>query len=143
MADCFDLERFVTAQYPIWTQVREELLAGCKRSHWMWFIFPQIVGLGCSATSRYYAITSLDEARAYLAHSVLGKRLIESTSIVNAIEDRTPLQIFGGIDELKFRSSMTLFTLADPEEPAFRDALKKYFHGASDPSTIDHIGRTG
>ena len=96
-----------------------ELRAGCKRSHWMWFVFPQLAGLGRSTTAWHYALASLDEARSYLAHPVLGPRLIECTTLVNAVEDRSAHQIFGDPDDLKFRSSMTLFALAQPDEPAF------------------------
>ncbi len=128
MSDPFKLNRFVKAQKPLLTQVGEELRAGCKCSHWMWFVFPQLAGLGTSPDSRYYAIASLAEARAYLTHPVLGSRLIEWTGLVNALENRSAAQIFHG-DDVKFHSSMTLFALADPSERAFSKALNKYFAG--------------
>ena len=109
MPDPFNLDRFVQAQDPVLAQVRAELWAGHKRTHWMWFVFPQLAGLGRSDTARYYALASLEEARAYLAHPLLGPRLIECTNLVNAVEGRSAHQIFGSPDDLKFHSSMTLF----------------------------------
>ena len=137
MADPSDLDRFVKAQNPVLTQVHSELRAGAKRTHWMWFVFPQLAGLGRSDTARYYALASLDEARAYLAHPLLGPRLIECTNLVNAVEDRSVHQIFGSPDDLKFHSSMTLFALARPSEQAFSNALSKYFGGAPDRLTTE------
>ena len=119
MPDPFDLDRFVQAQDPVLAQVRRELGEGRKRSHWMWFVFPQLRGLGRSATARHYGIGSLAEARAYLAHPALGSRLVECTGLVNRIEGRSAHQIFGGLDDLKFHSSMTLFA-AGLEAPVFR-----------------------
>jgi uncharacterized protein (DUF1810 family) len=139
MADPFDLNRFVKAQDPVLTQVRSELRAGLKRSHWMWFVFPQLAGLGRSPTARHYALASLDEARAYLAHPVLGPRLIECTALVNAVEGRSAHQIFGDPDDLKFHSSMTLFAAARPDEPAFSEALRTYFGGVPDRSTTEML----
>ena len=110
--DRFPLQRFVEAQEPIYDRVRHELRAGRKESHWMWFIFPQIAGLGQSATSIRFAVASLDEAKAYLAHPVLGQRLRECAAIVAGVEGRTAREIFGPVDEMKFRSSMTLFAKA-------------------------------
>ena len=122
-SDPFNLERFVTAQGPVIEIAMAELAAGRKRSHWMWFVFPQIRGLGSSATAVHYAIGGLAEAAAYLAHPVLGPRLLECTRIVSGVKNRPAHEIFGEPDDLKFRSSLTLFHLAAPEEPAFRNAL--------------------
>src|SRR3954451_18865691 len=115
--DSFSLARFIEAQESVYPAVLGELREGRKRTHWMWFVFPQIQGLGRSSTAQNYAISSIDEARAYLQHPVLGARLRECTQLVNAIEDRTVLEIFGSPDDLKFHSSMTLFAEAgaDPE----------------------------
>ncbi len=124
--DKFDLQRFVDAQNPVIDRVRAELRAGDKQSHWMWFVFPQTAGLGHSAMSRRYAIAGNDEALAYLAHPVLGPRLRELTAIVNGVEGRSLEQIFGGIDAMKFRSSMALFSAAAPDEAVFRQAIQKY-----------------
>ena len=140
MPDAFDLERFVTAQQPVLAQVQEELRGGRKRSHWMWFIFPQLSGLGHSATARYYAIGSRQEAIAYLAHPQLGPRLIACGELVNRIEGRSVEQIFGSPDDLKFRSCMTLFAALRPESTVFSGALARYFDGAPDPATIDRLG---
>jgi len=131
-----DLERFVTAQNGVVSDVEAELTSGRKRSHWMWFVFPQLAGLGGSGMAQHYAIKSLDEARAYLAHPVLSARLLKWTELVNAIEGKTANQIFGWPDDLKFRSSMTLFRRADPNVAAFRAALAKYYDG-EDPRTIE------
>jgi uncharacterized protein (DUF1810 family) len=142
MPDPFDLSRFVKAQNLVLTEVRVELHAGRKRTHWMWFVFPQLAGLGSSATARHYSIASLDEARSYLAHQVLGPRLIECTTLVNAVEGRSAHQIFGTPDDLKFRSSMTLFALAEPNEDAFSNALRKYFGGVPDRLTTEKLAPT-
>lgn len=131
-----DLERFVAAQDPVIERVRAELAAGRKASHWMWFIFPQLAGLGFSAMSQRYAIASLEEAWRYLAHPVLGPRLLDCTRLVNAVEGRSAHGIFGSPDDMKFHSSMTLFARAAPEEPAFAAALAKYYAGAEDPRTL-------
>jgi uncharacterized protein (DUF1810 family) len=139
MADPFNLDRFVQAQNPVLAQVRAELRAGHKRTHWMWFVFPQLAGLGRSDTARYYALASLEAARAYLAHPLLGPRLIECTNLVNAVEKRSAHQIFGSPDDLKFHSSMTLFVLAQPGEQAFSDALGKYFDGSPDRLTSEQL----
>ncbi|WP_306919585.1 MULTISPECIES: DUF1810 domain-containing protein [unclassified Arthrobacter] len=137
MEDPYDLERFVTAQDLGGTYRRAlaELRQGSKRSHWMWFVFPQLAGLGHSATARRYALSSLDEARAYLRHPVLGPRLLESAAAVSGLAGRTAGQIFGSTDEKKLRSSITLFLRADPEEPAFRRLLDQYFEGLPDTAT--------
>lgn len=139
MAESFDLQRFVDAQDPVYEQVRRELQDGDKRSHWMWFVFPQIEGLGFSAMAARYAIRSLEEARAYLAHAVLGARLRECTRLVVAVESRSIRQIFGQPDDIKFRSSMTLFARAAPEERIFVEALQKYFGGELDSKTIERL----
>lgn len=134
-----DLSRFIEAQASVIDQVRRELAGGRKRSHWMWFIFPQIKGLGHSSTAQYYAIASLAEAKAYLSHPVLGQRLSDCTGLVNQVEGRSVHQIFGSPDDLKFHSSMTLFSQADPSAPVFRTALEKYFGGALDHGTMDRL----
>ncbi|HEX4996874.1 MAG TPA: DUF1810 domain-containing protein [Terriglobia bacterium] len=141
--DPYDLDRFVRAQDPIYERVLSELRAGVKRSHWMWFIFPQIAGLGSSSMAQLYAIRSLDEARAYLAHPALGPRLVECVSLVNAVSSRDISQILGYPDDLKFRSSMTLFLLAAPEEAVFAAALRKYYNSQPDPMTLTLLGGKG
>jgi uncharacterized protein (DUF1810 family) len=133
-----DLQRFVDAQARVIDRVRAELKAGVKKSHWMWFIFPQVKGLGHSETARRYALHSLDEARAFHAHPVLGPRLRECTRLVLAINKNAIGEIFAYPDDLKFRSSMTLFARATPE-PLFRQALEKYFAGEEDPETVKRI----
>lgn len=139
MPDTSTLERFVAAQDPVWARVTAELAAGAKTSHWMWFVFPQIAGLGTSAMSVRYAIASLDEARAYRAHPVLGPRLAEATELMLRHAGRPAEAILGGIDAVKFRSSMTLFAAAAPEEPRFAQALAAFFAGAGDPKTLSRI----
>ncbi|HEY2590917.1 MAG TPA: DUF1810 domain-containing protein [Steroidobacteraceae bacterium] len=137
MNDLHGLERFVEAQEPVYTHVRAELEAGRKRTHWMWFVFPQLRGLGASPTSRRFAIASLAEAHAYLEHPLLGPRLLECTRLVNAVEGRTLTEIFGSPDDLKFRSCMTLFAAAGGSERALFDAaLRKYCGGVSDERTL-------
>jgi uncharacterized protein (DUF1810 family) len=121
--------------------VVEELSAGRKRSHWMWFIFPQLAGLGFSAMARQYAISSLAEARAYLAHPLLGARLRECSGLVLAVQGATVHGIFGSPDNLKFHSSMTLFAQAAPDAAVFRDCLDKYFGGVPDPATLDLLDK--
>jgi len=142
MPNPFDLDRFVQAQAPVLSQVRLELSEGRKRSHWMWFVFPQLSGLGHSSMARRYAIASLAEAQAYLEHPVLGPRLTECAELVNKVEDRSIHQILGSPDDLKFRSSMTLFALAQQDGPVFRRALHKYFDGALDPLTVEKLSRS-
>jgi uncharacterized protein (DUF1810 family) len=131
------LERFIEAQAPIYAQALGELIAGEKQSHWMWFIFPQIAGLGQSAMSRAYAIQSLDEARAYLAHSLLGARLRECCQAVMNLRNRSVEEIFGSIDAMKFRSCLTLFTEANQDEVLFFNLLEKYFDGDADEATLE------
>jgi uncharacterized protein (DUF1810 family) len=134
--DAADLGRFVAAQDAVLDQVREELRAGRKRSHWMWFVFPQLRGLGSSAMAQQYGLASREEARAYLDHPVLGPRLEDCTALVNAVEGRSAEDILGGIDALKFRSCMTLFAAVRPGESVFRSALQRYFGGVPDPRTL-------
>ena len=136
MSDRFQLERFVDAQQPVYEKVLDELRAGRKRSHWMWFIFPQIAGLGHSAIADRFALSSLDEAVAYLAHPVLGQRLRECSVLVAGVEGRSIAEIFGHPDDMKFRSSMTLFSRAAPQEPIFAACLQKYFGGEPDLQTL-------
>jgi uncharacterized protein (DUF1810 family) len=137
MNDRFDLQRFVDAQARVYEEVRRELRAGRKESHWMWFVFPQIAGLGRSPTSIRFAIASLKEAKAYLAHPILGPRLQECSKLALDVEGKTARQIFGPIDEMKFRSSMTLFMTAAPDEPLFSRCLEKHFDGRPDPATLE------
>ena len=133
--DQYNLERFVTAQRGAYDNALAELRRGLKTSHWMWFVFPQIAGLGFSELAVRYAISSLAEARAYLAHSVLGPRLVECASVVAATSGRTAEQIFGGIDAMKLRSSMTLFHRAAPDEPVFTQVLERFYDGEPDAAT--------
>ena len=135
-----DLHRFVEAQADAYDTALAELKRGRKTSHWMWFVFPQIAGLGHSAMARFYALETLDEARAYLAHPVLGPRLIACVEAVNALQGRTAHAIFGAPDDVKFRSSLTLFAQAAPEQPAFSQALDKYFGGRLDEMTLERLG---
>ena len=135
----YDLERFVAAQDRVYHGVVAELRAGRKTGHWMWFVFPQIAGLGRSEMSRDYAIASLDEARAYLDHPVLGSRLRECAAIVLATKGRSAEDIFGGIDAVKLRSSMTLFHRAAPDEGLFAAVLDRFFGGAADPATEERL----
>jgi uncharacterized protein (DUF1810 family) len=125
----------VTAQEPVYDEVLEELRRGRKTSHWMWFIFPQIAGLGHSPMSERYAIGSLEEARTYLGHPLLGARLRECTGLVLALPGRTAEEVFGRIDAMKLRSSMTLFHRAAPDEPIFRQVVDQWFGGTEDPMT--------
>jgi uncharacterized protein (DUF1810 family) len=135
--DPFDLDRFVSAQAPVYERVREELSRGRKESHWMWFIFPQVGGLGFSAMAARYGIASLDEAKAYLAHPLLGPRLRECTELMLGNAGRSALGILGPPDDLKFRSSMTLFELAAPGAEVFGQALDTFFAGERDQRTIE------
>ena len=141
--DPYNLRRFVDAQRDIYEQARSELQYGEKRSHWMWFIFPQIAGLGSSGMAQRYAISSLDEAKAYLQHPVLGPRLIECTELAIRASGRSVHDIFGYPDDLKFCSSMTLFAKADPSHSSFRQALEKYFEGRYDNRTLQLLGLEG
>jgi uncharacterized protein (DUF1810 family) len=134
--DPFELEHFAEAQANVIARVKDELRAGRKQSHWMWFIFPQLAGLGFSPMAQRYAISSLAEARAYLAHPLLGARLRECTELVLAIHGKSAHAIFGSPDDLKFRSCLSLFAEAAPDEIVFNIALAKYFAGAKDPRTL-------
>jgi uncharacterized protein (DUF1810 family) len=135
MGDRYGLGRFLRAQEPVYDQVVQELRGGQKVTHWMWFVFPQFAGLGRSPMSRLYAIASADEARAYLAHAVLGPRLLECSGIVAGLEAGSAAQIFGALDAAKLRSSMTLFMRAAPEEPTFSRVIDRYFEGRPDAAT--------
>jgi uncharacterized protein (DUF1810 family) len=135
-----DLERFVAAQQGVYEGVLRELRQGRKTGHWIWFIFPQVAGLGRSDVSRFYAIESIDEARAYLDHPILGPRLRECVSAVLSTSDRTAEHIFGSLDAIKVRSSMTLFHRAAPEEPLFKMMLERFYRGVMDESTIALLG---
>ena len=137
--DPYDLARFVTAQEPVLDRVRAELRRGRKSSHWMWFVFPQVAGLGSSSTARHYAISGLDEARAYLAHPVLGPRLRECAELAAAVERGSAADVFGYPDDLKLRSSMTLFARAAPDTPVFAAVLDRYFDGEPDPATLERL----
>ena len=133
----FDLERFVRAQNEgqTYEHALAELRAGRKESHWMWFVFPQMAGLGQSATSRHFAVSGLDEAHAYLAHETLGPRLLECCRVLLALENRSAEEVFGPLDALKLRSSMTLFMRAEPGDPLFARVVDRFFAGVPDPAT--------
>lgn len=139
MNDPYALQRFVNAQQPVYDTVCDELRQGSKRTHWMWFIFPQIKGLGHSAIAQKFAISSLAEAKAYLEHPVLGARLRECSRLVAEVDGRSIDDIFGFPDNMKFRSSMSLFALATPDNQVFNDCLRKYFRGESDPATLARL----
>ncbi|HWS75847.1 MAG TPA: DUF1810 domain-containing protein [Quisquiliibacterium sp.] len=134
------LQRFVDAQAPVISTVMAELAAGEKRTHWMWFVFPQLAALGRSGTAKFYGLAELDEARAYLAHPVLGERLRACTRAVLAHRDRSAHAIFGTPDDLKFRSCVTLFGLAAPDEPLFKEALVAFYGGEADAATVELAG---
>jgi uncharacterized protein (DUF1810 family) len=140
-ADRFDLQRFVDAQDRVYDIVIDELRGGRKRSHWIWFVFPQLRGLGRSPTALHYGIASLGEARAYLAHDVLGPRLRECARLVAAIDNRSAGDIFGFPDDLKVRSSMTLFARATDDNADFIAVLDKFYNGEEDPVTVDRLAR--
>jgi uncharacterized protein (DUF1810 family) len=142
-ADPFDLTRFVDAQTPVYRDVVEELRGGRKRSHWMWFVFPQLRGLGGSPMADRYGIASLEEARAYLRHDVLGPRLRECTRLVNEVQGRSVADIFGSPDDLKLRSSMTLFSRATDDNADFVALLDKYYGGEYDELTLRRLSRPG
>jgi uncharacterized protein (DUF1810 family) len=139
MKDPFDLQRFVNAQNPVFEQVCSELRRGRKEGHWMWFVFPQLEGLGHSWMASKFGISSRDEAQAYLDHSVLGPRLKECTRLVNLVEGRSIEQIFGYPDNLKFRSSITLFSCVGSDSEVFVAALQKYFGGEPDHLTLERL----
>jgi uncharacterized protein (DUF1810 family) len=137
----FDLERFVTAQDAGGTYDRAlaELRRGRKESHWMWFVLPQVAGLGSSAMAQRYAISSLEEARAYVAHPVLGPRLLDCAEALVALDESDPVRVLGTVDAAKLRSSMTLFAQAAPDEPVFRAVLDRYFGGEQDQATLERL----
>jgi len=139
MSDPYDLQRFADAQDPVYEQVCTELRRGQKESHWMWFIFPQLRGLGHSHMATKYGVSSRQEAEAYLKHPILGPRLRECTGLVNRVERRSITEILGYPDDLKFRSSMTLFAGVAPEENIFAEALQKYYGGEPDPLTVQRL----
>jgi len=140
--DPHDLRRFVEAQDPVIDTVKTELRSGRKRSHWMWFVFPQIAGLGSSEMARRYAIDSRAEAEAYLSHPILAPRLYECTELVNDVEGRSANEIFGSPDDLKFRSSMTLFAAVADSPDRFETALERYYEGDPDPKTLELLDGT-
>ena len=143
MTDPFDLQRFLDAQDAggAYAQALAELRAGRKHSHWMWFVFPQVAGLGRSATAQHFAISGPAEARAYLDHPVLGPRLRECAAALTGLHTSDPVAVLGGVDAQKLRSSMTLFAAAAPDEPVFTRVLDHYFGGAEDPATIRLLAR--
>jgi len=143
VSDPHNLQRFIDAQGPVYAQVCSELKAGRKRSHWMWFVFPQIKGLGVSPTAQFYAIGSRAEAEAYLAHPLLGPRLRECTQLVVDVTGRSAHDIFGSPDDLKFRSCVTLFADVAADNALFRASLRKYFNGEPDLSTIAALSGGG
>ncbi|OBH13897.1 DUF1810 domain-containing protein [Mycobacterium sp. E1747] len=140
-SDHFDLQRFVDAQAPVYRNVIDELRSGRKRGHWMWFVFPQLRGLGGSPTAVHYGISSLDEARAYLRHELLGPRLRECARLVNEVAGRSIRDIFGSPDDLKLCSSMTLFMHATDNNDDFVALLDKYYDGRQDRLTLERLGR--
>ena len=141
MSDPFHLQRFVDAQDSggTYEQALAELRAGSKRSHWMWFVFPQVAGLGRSATAQHFAVTGLAEARAYIAHPVLGPRLVEAARALTALPGSDAARVLGSVDALKLRSSMTLFAAADPGQPVFTEVLDRYFGGEPDEATTRRL----
>jgi uncharacterized protein (DUF1810 family) len=140
VSDPFDLERFVRAQDGgVYEQALRELRAGDKRSHWMWFVFPQVAGLGRSPMAQRYAVSGLAEAHAYLAHPVLGPRLVEASQALLELSGRDPVRVLGSTDALKLRSSMTLFETAAPDERVFGEVLERYFGGERDEATATQL----
>ncbi len=137
--DPFDLGRFVEAQAHTYDKALAELRAGQKRTHWMWFVFPQIAGLGHSGMAQQFAIRDLEEARAYLEHPLLGRRLVECARALTALDTEDPVEVFGSVDAMKLHSSMTLFARATMDEPVFREVLDHYFGGAEDDSTTSRL----
>jgi uncharacterized protein (DUF1810 family) len=138
--DPYNLEHFIDAQNSVYERVRAELSAGQKQGHWIWFIFPQLRGLGMSAMSQEFGISSLDEAKAYINHPILGARLRECTQLVLNVQNRSVDEIFGYPDNLKFKSSMTLFAKSISDNLIFKNTLEKYFGGEGDPSTLERLG---
>ncbi len=140
--DLYDLHRFISAQEGVYDKALAELRSGLKQSHWMWFVFPQIDGLGFSSTTRFYSIKSLEEARQYLAHPVLGARLLACAEAVLAVKGRSASDIFGYPDDMKLQSSMTLFELVSGPKSIFGRVLDKYYQGTRDGRTLQIVGRT-
>lgn len=141
MPEPFGLDRFLSAQEDAYDVALDELRSGCKRSHWIWFIFPQLAGLGQSPTAQFYAINSIEEARAYLAHPILGARLHECLKALQLLETRHAEAVFGKLDATKLRSSLTLFTEADPGDAIVEAALDRWFGGEKDGKTLQLLGR--
>jgi uncharacterized protein (DUF1810 family) len=139
VTDPYDLQRFVDAQSQTYAQALSELRAGQKRTHWMWFVFPQIAGLGRSGMAQRFAISGLEEARAYLGHPLLGRRLVESARALTDLDTVDPVHVFGPLDAQKLQSSMTLFARAAPDEPVFREVLDHYFAGDEDEGTTGRL----
>jgi uncharacterized protein (DUF1810 family) len=139
VSDPFDLQRFLAAQAQTYDQALAELRAGEKRTHWMWFVFPQLAGLGRSGMAQRFAISGLAEARAYLSHPTLGRRLVESARALTDLDTADPVRVFGSVDAQKLRSSMTLFAHAAPDEPVFRAVLDHYFDGTEDDATTSRL----
>jgi uncharacterized protein (DUF1810 family) len=139
VTDPFDLQRFLDAQAHTYQQALDELRAGEKRTHWMWFVFPQLAGLGRSGMAQRFAISGLPEARAYLGHPTLGRRLIESARALTGLDTADPVAVFGPVDAMKLQSSMTLFARAAPDEPVFREVLDHYFGGREDDATTSRV----
>ena len=140
MSEPFGLERFVGAQDGgVYEQALRELRAGAKRGHWMWFVFPQVAGLGRSSTAQHYALSGLEEARAYLAHPVLGPRLVECAQTLLELSGRDPVRVLGSVDAVKLRSSMTLFEAAAPDERVFAEVLERWFDGERDEATTTRL----
>ncbi len=139
MSDPFDLQRFVDAQSQTYDQALAELRAGHKRTHWMWFVFPQVAGLGRSGMAQRFALSGVEEARAYLAHPILGRRLVESARALTALDTDDADAVFGPVDAMKLRSSMTLFATAAPDEPVFREVLDHFFGGEADEATTSRL----
>jgi uncharacterized protein (DUF1810 family) len=140
VSDPFGLERFVGAQDGgVYEQALRELRAGAKRGHWMWFVFPQVAGLGRSSTAQHYALAGLEEARAYLAHPVLGPRLVECAQALLELSGRDPVRVLGSVDAVKLRSSMTLFEAAAPDERVFAEVLERWFDGERDEATTTRL----
>ncbi len=139
VSDPFGLQRFVDAQAQTYDQALREVRAGAKRTHWMWFVFPQLAGLGRSAMAQRFAISGLPEAQAYVRHPTLGPRLVEVARALTALDTTDPAEVFGAVDSMKLRSSMTLFAHAAPDEPVFREVLDHYFGGTFDEGTTSRL----
>ena len=139
MSDPFDLQRFVDAQAQTYEQALSELREGQKRTHWMWFVFPQVAGLGRSGMAQRFALPGAAEARAYYSHPVLGRRLVECARALTDLDTADAVEVFGTVDAMKLRSSMTLFAIAVPEEPVFREVLEHFFSGELDEETTSRL----